>query len=406
MRRFVVLSMMLLAIMAKTGAQTPPPPPPPPPPPGHQPEGHQPRTVTVTAEGFSKEDALHQALRKALEQGAGTQIASFSKVENFVLARDTIYSRATGIVSEYDIVRQEELSGGTWEVTVRATVRPSAVAAAWGEVQNVLAQIGRPQIMVWIDEKIDGRVQDESVVASRIEELFTKVGFDLVSRRAIEDIRRRAAHVAEAKGDQAELTRLAKETGAHIFIRGHAHADRAGIEDLYGVSAAFYNCDVQLQAYYTDTGRLLTSQSAPVTRRGVRSRHEFSPQAARAALTEATFPRSDRRREPALATKLYEAVMEQWATQITAGSDIELQVAGLEFKAYLNLKRALEGLERVKSVAGDFSDRTGRFRIKALFQAEQLAERLTEPPFDQWMDIHDLKLNRIEARGKVEPDGP
>ena len=374
-----------------------------------EPPSEELRRVTVTAEGYNRDDAVKQALRMALEQGAGTQLAGYSTVANYELIRDTIYSRAAGVVSEYRVLGERPGAGGTVEVTVEALVRPSAVAAAWGEVQNVLDQIGRPKIMVWIDERIDGQLAEQSVVESRIEELLVKAGFDLVAREGVEEARRREAAAAEAEQDTGKLVRLAKEAGAHILIRGRANADRAGIEDLYGVPAAFYNCDVQAKVYYTDTGRLLASESIPVTRRGVRSRHEYSPQAARAALVDATFPRSDRRREPTLAIRLYEAVMEQWATQITAGGDLTLEVEGLDFRGYVQLRKALEQIDRVRAVDGDFAKGTATYRFKAQLSAAVLAERLTEPPFDKLVEVTDLKLNRIQARAAgaaAAPAGP
>jgi hypothetical protein len=362
------------------------------------------KTVQVTAEGYSRDDALKQALRKALEQGAGVQIAAYSQVENFALARDTIYSRAAGIVRDYRILKgPQEVAGGMWEVTIEAVVRPSAVAEAWGEVQNVLDQIGRPKIMVWIDEKIDGRPEPQSVVESRIEEMFVKAGFDLVAREAVEDIRRREAAAAQDEKNAAKLARLAKDAGAHIFIRGSANADRAGIENLYGTPAAFYNCDVQAKVYATDTGKLMASESVPVTRRGVRSRHEFSPQAARAALVAATFPAPEGPRAPALAIKLFESVMEQWSAQISAGGDIELEVEQIDFKTFLALKKALAEIQRVRSVDGDFTTGTGKFRIKALMSAQTLAELLTQKPFDAWIEVLDLKPNRIQAKAVGRP---
>ena len=356
------------------------------------------RKVKVTAEGYSRDDALKQALRKALEQGAGVQIASHSQVRDFVLIRDTIYSKASGIVSDYTILKEQEVAGGTWEVTIEAIVRPDAVAHAWGEVQNVLDQIGRPKIMVWIDEQIDGRLQDESIVASRIEELFLKAGFDLVAQKGLEDLRRREGADAADEKDAAKLARLAKDAGAHILIRGSANADRAGLRNVYGAKVAFYNCSVQAQIYYTDTAKLLVSESIPTRERGLRSQHEFNPQAARAALVAATFPESDQRREPALATRLYESVMEQWSTLISAGGSIELEVDRIDFSTFVKIKKALSSIERIKSVDGDFTKGAGLFRIQATMTAQTLAELLIEAPFDAWMEVLDLKPNRIQAR--------
>jgi hypothetical protein len=386
----------LMAALPLLGQQTPP---------NTEPAAEgQPKTVTVTAEGYDRDDAIKRALRMALEQGAGVQIAAYSNVENYVLLRDTIYSRAAGIVSDYRVLEEKPGAGGTTIVTIEATVRPDAVAATWGEVQNLLDQIGRPRIMVWIDEHIDGRLEKDSIVAARIEELFTKAGFDLVARDALDDIRRRAAAEAREEGNAAKLAQLAKDFGAHIFIRGSANANRAGLENIYNVPAAFYNCDVQARVYYTDTGKLIASESLPQTRAGVRSQKEFSPQAARAALVKATFPEADSPAlRPPLANRIYEAVMEQWSTQITAGGEIELEVQGLDFKGYVGLKKALADVSNVKRVDGDFAKGIATFRIKADLSAETLATRLTEPPFEQWLEVTDLKLNRIQAAAMRTP---
>ncbi len=389
MRYIVCLAGLLIALPA-LGQQTPTA--------ADQAASSAPKTVTVTAEGYNRDDALKRALRKALEQGAGVQIAAYSRVENYVLLRDTIYSRAAGIVSDYRVLEEKEGAGGTVIVTIEATVRPDAVAETWGAVQNLLDQIGRPRIMVWIDEHIDGRLQKDSIVAARIEELFTKAGFDLVARNAVDDLRRRAHAEAREEGNAAKLAQLAKDARAHILIRGNANANRAGIENIYNIPAAFYNCDVQARVYYTDTGRLIASESLPQTRAGVRSRKEFSPQAARAALVRATFPEADHPAlRPPLANRIYEAVMEQWSTQITAGGEIELEIQSLDFKGYARLKQALADVKNVKRVDGDFTKGIGTFRIKADLSAETLALQLTEPPFEQWLEVTDLKLNRIQA---------
>ncbi|MFQ5807372.1 MAG: hypothetical protein ACE5I3_13070 [Phycisphaerae bacterium] len=396
MKAIVMCLAALLATLPAIGQQTPPA--------RNTAQPSEPKTVRVTAEGYNRDDALKRALRKALEQGAGVQIAAYSQVANYELIRDTIYSRAAGIVSDYRMLEEKPGAGGTAIVTIEATVRPDVVAATWGEVQNLLDQLGRPKIMVWIDEHIDGRLQKDSIVAGRIEELFTKAGFDLVARQAIDDIRRRARAEARAEGNAAKLAQLAKDAGAHILIRGTANANRAGLEKLYDIPAAFYNCDVQARVYYTDTGKLLASESLPQTRAGVRSRKEFSPQAARAALVKATFPEAENPAlPPPLADRIYHAVMEQWSTQITAGGDIELEVQGLDFRSYLKIKKALADVEHVRKVDGDFTKGIATFRVRADLSAETLAEQLTEPPFEQWLEVTDLKLNRIEAKAVVRP---
>jgi hypothetical protein len=353
------------------------------------------RRVTVTAEGIDRDDALRQALRKALEQGAGTQIAAFSEVEHFTLIRDTIYSRATGLVTDYDILKESSGAGGTVILEVAATVKPSVVAATWGAVQNALDQIGRPRMMVVINESIDHQRQPDSIVAARIEEMFTKAGFEMLDRKALIA---QAAESGEDIDDADRLPQIAKRAGAHILIQGTANANRAGLEDLWGVPAAFYNCDVLARVYWTDTAKLITSESLPTVRQGVRSRREFSPQAARKALVTATFPDRPTGRHQPLAERLFESVLSQWATQVTAGGEVVLTVADLSFRDYVALRKELAELERVERVDAEFSSGSARYRLRTTRRAEELAERLLEPPFAKLLEVSDLSANAIKAR--------
>ncbi|MCH7526499.1 MAG: hypothetical protein IID39_03590, partial [Planctomycetes bacterium] len=133
--------------------------------------------VTVTGNGITSDAALKDALRKALEKGAGLEIASFSKVENFELVRDTVFSRSDGLVSEYTVLDEGEGANNVYYCKIRAQVSKSAIARAWGEVQHILSLIGRPKVMVYITEKIDHEVDDSSILESKIEERLIKSGF-------------------------------------------------------------------------------------------------------------------------------------------------------------------------------------------------------------------------------------
>ena len=78
-----LLLVLVLAWSSVALAQDEPPPPPPPEQgaPGQPPEPPpaEVKTVRVTAEGYNRDDAIKQALRKALEQGAGVQLAGYSQ---------------------------------------------------------------------------------------------------------------------------------------------------------------------------------------------------------------------------------------------------------------------------------------------------------------------------------------
>ena len=104
--------------------------------------------VEAEGEGADKEQATKVALRAALEKGGKQEIFSDSKVENYQLMHDTILSRAQGIVTDYKVVEEKKVAGGTFKVKIKARVSKSVLKESWGAIQNVLNQIGRPKIMV------------------------------------------------------------------------------------------------------------------------------------------------------------------------------------------------------------------------------------------------------------------
>jgi len=346
--------------------------------------------VTAEGEGLNEKEATKDALRKALEQGGKMEIFSNSKVENYQLMYDTIISRAEGIVTDYKLVgKPRKIMGGTVKVKIKARVSKSVLKESWGAVQNVLNQIGRPKIMVYIVERIDGKTEEQSILETEIEKKLLKSGFDLVARTAVEATKKKEMEDAAANNNVAKMQAIAKDNDAHIFISGTANANQAGMENLYGTPATAYNCDVQLKAFYTDSAKILASAGIPNTRGLARSRKEFSPQAGKMALSFAGKN---------VVEEMYAQVMSQWATQISAGGELILEVQGMSFKGSKQLNDALAKMKGINNVNRKFSKRIATYRINATLSAEELADRLSEGEFESMLEIEDLKLNKIQAK--------
>ena len=351
----------------------------------------EPTSVTVTGEGLNAHAALMDALRTALEQGAGVQIASYSQTENFELIRDTIFSRAEGLVSSYHVLEKGPAAGGVFYCKISARVSRDAVARAWGEVQNVLSQIGRPRIMVYIAETVDSQSDTSSILESKIEERLVKLGFDVYDSTHLDALRsKEVAHAAKV-GDEAKMASLAKGFGAQIFIMGSAGANRAEKTSPRGVNRVMYNCDVQAKVFYTDTGKLLASESLPSTRGGARGFSDFSRQAGKMAIHNAAGPLID---------AIYETVMKSWATQISSGSDIRLEISGFKsVSGAYELKGRIKGIPGVVSVHGpEYADGLAIYRVKAKMTAQDMMEHLIGDEWSRLIEVFAVSLNRIQAK--------
>jgi copper chaperone CopZ len=92
--------------------------------------------------------------------------------------------------------------------------------------------------------------------------------------------------------------------------------------------------------------------------------------------------------------------MEQWATQISAGGELILEVSGVNFKGANDLKKAIAALEGVSSVNVKFTKNVATYSINAKMGGQDLAEKLSEGDFEKMIEVQDLKLNRIQAKAK------
>jgi hypothetical protein len=347
--------------------------------------------VPAMGEGISEDGARQDALRKALEKGGGVEISSHSQVENYQLIRDTIYARADGIVTDYKILEEGEAAGGTRYCKILAKVRKSAIASTWGEVQNVLDQVGRPGIAIYIHERIDGVVQDSSILESQLENRLLQSGFNVYAGAHLQALADSESADAASEQNLAKVQAIAKDYGTQIFITGTAQANAAGVRDLAGQAVAMYNGDAMIKMYYTDTAQLLASESLANWRGGARGFHTLSPQAGKKALENAGVE---------LVERCYQNVMRQWATRISAGGELTLEVEGMKIVDAIRLKKKLKEIDpdRIQNVNHAMTKGIATFRIKAKMTAEELVEHLIEGEFAEMIEVVDLKTNRIQAK--------
>jgi hypothetical protein len=151
-----------------------------------------------------------------------------------------------------------------------------------------------------------------------------------------------------------------------------------------------YNGDVVVKMFYTDTGRLLASESQPNWRGGAQGHFTVNKQAAKMALANAGAQ---------IVEQVYQTCMMQWATQISAGGEVQLEVAGVNMKEALDIKKALKQIPGVERVNGPrVTKGIAKYRIVAKMTAETMVEHLVEGEWEQMIEVVDLKLNRIQAQ--------
>ena len=113
----------------------------------------QAQTVRGTGYGLTKDAAIEQAKRDAVEVGLGAFISSETVVTATTFS-DNIYSKAQGFVKTFKVVSEKQGPDGLWEVTIAAEVTEmlDEVMRDEAALQTLLNSMNRPRIIFMIRE--------------------------------------------------------------------------------------------------------------------------------------------------------------------------------------------------------------------------------------------------------------
>ncbi len=349
------------------------------------PKGKNMVEVTVTGAGVTEEDAVRDAMRKAIETGAGTFISSQSETKDFALVRDTVLARAAGFVQSRTIISKNTLPDGTWEVKITATVSVQGIEDTWGAVTTLLQQMGRPKIMVFIREKIAENVQDDSTVQTRIENILLKSGFLLVDKNQLKEIDLKDLAAAAAEDSPAKVQAIAKRFGAQIFITGVANCTPGPRSTVGGVLLFPYQAEANIRTFRSDTAQMLSSIPGPPMR-GVDRVWRSAAQKALDAQGQTIAPR------------VLVDILGFWQEALAGRGEVQLHIEGVTFTQYMALKKRLKEVKQVKDLSAKFANQVVECSLQSDVNAETLAEKIAEVLTE--LEITDVSQNVIKAQFK------
>ncbi len=339
--------------------------------------------VSINGSGMDKDDAVRDAMRNAVEKGAGTFIYSQSQTRDFVLIKDTVLARSAGFIQSHEVIWGKYMDDGTCSVRIKAIVSIKGVEDTWGVVTTFLKQMGRPKIMVFIREKIDRSLVEDSTVQTRIENLLLKSGFLLVRKEQLKEIDKKDAAAAVASDNPAKLQAIAKRFGAQLFISGVANATAGVKKDIRGVIIYTYQSEANVRCYRSDTAQLLSSIPGSSTRGADR--------VWRSAANKSLDAQAKR-----IAPAVRADILQFWQDVLSGRGEIQLHVEGVTFKQYTALKKALKQIKQVTDVTARFSNNVAECSLQADVNAEILAEKIVDRISN--LEITDVSQNVIKAK--------
>lgn len=355
--------------------------------------------VKVKGQGVSKDGALKDALRRAVEQGGQQEIASKSQTKDFALELDVVLSRAAGLVKDYKVLG-ETSANGVVTVEIEAKVSKKLIDATWAEVAILLKQLGRPKIMVIFTEIIHDLtreepsreiVQRDSILGTAIERKLLQLGFKLVNPGQMKEIDRKKAEAAAMEDNTEALKAIASNYGAQVYIKGTSRASGPQVTTAAGIELNMWESDVTIQGFWTETGDAIFSNTMTGVRGGSRV---AGPIGGRQTLEKTGQKLAD--------ASVYD-LLESW-TRGTAGGvgDVIIDVSGVaDVKQSIAIKKALEGIAGVEEVVKDGAKGQVKYTVQSNMTAEALTEHLIELKFEGFtLDVEDQKSKTIVCKVK------
>lgn len=221
------------------------------------------KEVTVTGVGISKDDAVRDALRNAVEQAVGTLVDSETLVQNMAVVNDEIYTKSQGFVRDFNVL-SSQASGGQYTVTVRAIIdtEPNSELMTRLQKLKLIEKVLRdPKIGVIIAEYnkyywIPNQAAESSIVRKLRENGFKRV----IDPRQAENIRGNDFIKAVLDGDAAAAKAIATTYSLDYVIVGSAFSNFAG-EVVAGGGLLSSRASIEAKVLKVDTGEIIASNT-------------------------------------------------------------------------------------------------------------------------------------------------
>lgn len=358
---------------------------------------------TVTATGFgailagdmvkAREDAINDALRKAVEQVVGLMIDSRTVTENFMLLEDKIYTKTAGYVQSYKEISSTTRPDNSLEVTVEAIVKTGDLKNDLDGILTTLRREGMPRTMVLVKEENIGQNQwhitsDLNTAETAIMNTLMGYGFPFVDASTSRNNIEKDAVMAAINGDAGAAAAIAKRSGAEILIVGSAKTTVTQLAMMKSSGMKTCSANMNLRVIRADDAVVIATSSA----RGVAAHIDEltgSSQALEKASNQA-------------ATELKDKIIEKFRENQYAHRQIQLQVLNISsFSQLSTIKNSLPYYIRgVKNIyQRNFENGSALFDIEISQTAETVASELSSKTIEGInLEIVGVTQNKVIAR--------
>lgn len=344
--------------------------------------------VEATGYGPSKTIATNEALRAAVEQGAGVKIFSETEVRDFVALKDVMISESFGLVTSYQVLEKKR-QGRDWVVRIRAMVSAS-VKTQWDQMKIILKQKGSPTIMFCIKETLDGQLRPMSTGEYKLVQKFKNLGFTVIDRQLAEETKKLHTQLYSLDQNHQGIIAVAAKRNADLVVIGTLAGSFVRYLDFYGSRRMVHNYQFSTKIIRTDTSQIVGSMTKNYQKRydTMQYNRDTAGKAGFASVIDIKYI------QPMMVD-----LLKTWIRDVQQGTDIVIVVSNVKFRMRKKILRTFESMtDYISEVkVGHYRNKRLELRLKSKLNNEQLAEKLEEIP-GLPLEVVDFQKNRLELR--------
>lgn len=354
--------------------------------------------------------ATENAVREAVQQAAGVILESDTVTANSQLVKDQITTHTQGYVHGFKVLSTQK-ADGVATVKVRVQVGRAQLRGDLDAIRKLVRRMENRKLVIYLDETAqqpDHTTSHPGTFTSVLSSAFQKDGWTLIDPSFLTgsvDLR------PGVEVNPSQLRSLGHLGKVDYVIKGNVKyfyeepsgplaqlmASADGKQLVFPVHGTY-----ELQVFATDTGLQIASLSETFNdqREGAdKGKGMFIPEASLGY--EQAAQAAVKRKQDAILEKVRGAVVEHLKQAELDGTQLELTVSGVSYKASKQLVADLKGSD--PSVRGTdnerFDDGTLKVFVTYLGSSDELADRLSRVKLGgQGLEITKVSGNAVEAK--------
>lgn len=299
----------------------------------------------------ARSQALADALREAVRAGAGVDLVTETKMQDFALEFDRAFSKARGYVKKYEVLSTGLGDDGIYVVKIRADVGEGDPDMSDKLTLQMMAREHQaPRVAIRVTEQLEG-VQNGTLATDWLRNAATECGLRVVELDSSQGAGGMLSKRAEllGRGQEAAMRSQGIVSGCDYVIEGDVVGSLAGTKSFYGSTAGKnYSLGLNLRVIDAATGVVVVTENAPS--RDILIRRVSSDTAAAREAVRQMLEGSPKVAQSDAGWKLIRRIFTHWATEMDLGSVCKLEFTGMDLATAEALKNKLSEVQNVTSI--------------------------------------------------------